>query len=113
MPKINLLSSNSWDIDDGINMNAYQNLVDKHLLVHQDKCTEAFVRHARNRGQFFLKHGERFDRRLYSDICSIVRIYNNFIDFGIITGNSEQIKELLKIQDDMLMAGKQVYKNFP
>lgn len=94
-------------------MNAYQPLIELKLLQDLDKPTQAFVNIAQNRSDFFLKHGERFDRRLYSDVCSIIRLYSQFVDFGLITGNSEQIKKALKIQDDMLQAGKQVYKNFP
>lgn len=69
---------------------------------------------ASRRAKFFGKHGERFDRRLYAEIESIIRLYIELDNIGIIENEPKQFKKLLKIQRDMLKkAAKSRYESFP
>lgn len=65
------------------------------------------------RSQFFLKHGERFDRRLYAEVESIIRISLMLQGKGLIEADTEKFKELTRIQRELLYTGQEVYEEFP
>lgn len=65
------------------------------------------------RSRYFGKHGERFDRRLYSEIEAYVRIWMELCRSNVIKNNPTKFRRLLKIQGDMLKQGQLTYKSFP
>ena len=68
---------------------------------------------ANRRSKFFLKHGERFDRRLYAEIEAIIRISLKLHASDLINADPDKFKELVKIQRDLLHAGQEQYVEFP
>lgn len=94
-------------------MNSFQPLIERKIAEQKDLEFEAFARFVRNRASFFLKHGERFDRRLYAEVCALNAIYLNFIDFRLINSNPEGYRQINRIKTEMLEAGQLVYKDFP
>lgn len=75
---------------------------------------EAILKIAVRRSRYFGKHGERFDRALYSELEALIRIWLEFVSTGIMLNSPKRYKKLLKIQRNMLKhARKRQYQNFP
>jgi len=68
---------------------------------------------AESRSKFFGKHGERFDRRLYAEIESIIRISLGLHSKELIDVDSENFKSLVDLQRDLLYRGQELYEQFP
>lgn len=60
-----------------------------------------------------MKHGERFDRRLYAEVESIVRLSLKLHSMEVIVADPESFKELSAIQRELLRVGQDEYLDFP
>ena len=68
---------------------------------------------ARHRSQFFMKHGERFDRKLYAEVESLIRISLKLRSMNVIESNPDMFKELSAIERELLRRGQDEYLDFP
>lgn len=72
-----------------------------------------FLQTAESRSQFFGKYGERFDRRLYAEIESIIRLSHRLHSKELIDADTDNYKLLIGIQRDLLYRGQELYEEFP
>lgn len=68
---------------------------------------------AENRSKFFGKHGERFDRRLYAEVDSLIRLSLKFREMRLVRSDPETFKRILEIQKRLLRVGQDAYLHFP
>lgn len=68
---------------------------------------------AENRSKFFGKHGERFDRRLYAEVDSLIRLSLKFREMRLVRSDPETFRNLLAIQKRLLRVGQDEYLHFP
>ena len=78
-----------------------------------DLTWSVLLKVTRSRSKFFLKHGERFDRKLYAEVESIVRISLKLRALNVIESNPEMFGELLAVERELLRLGQDEYLDFP
>lgn len=71
------------------------------------------LRVVRRRSKHFGKHGERFDRRLFAEVDSCVRIWLELRSKAVIGRDREDFKRIVIIRESLLNRGKQLYYDFP
>lgn len=78
------------------------------------KPADAVLALAYSRSKHFGKYGERFERRLYAEIESIIRLWYRLDDIGIISSDPVTFKKLVAIQRGMLKQAEYLeYDQFP
>lgn len=85
----------------------------KRQIQESEVIWSALLQIAKSRSRFFSKHGERFDRRLYAEVESIIRISLELHAKAAIDVDPARFKELRQIQRDLLRLGQDEYLDFP
>lgn len=65
------------------------------------------------RSRHFGKYGERFDRRLYAELDSMVRIWMVLSEQKLLPCNPLEFKGIIQIRENTLEEGQRIYEDFP
>lgn len=65
------------------------------------------------RSRHFGKYGERFDRRLYAELDSMVRIWMALSEQELLPCNPLEFRGIIKIRENTLEQGQWLYEDFP